>query len=602
MEPIEFLAHTPPFDRLDSERMHAVERSLEIVYVPRGETILRRTDAVNERLFVIRKGAVRLERDRRLVQMLEEGDLFGYPSLLSGAAPTVDVVAEEDALIYRVPKATFDRLMEVKPFGEYFLAELAGRLRATINGDQAALTGSLSATAASIIKKDAVFVRPDTTIVEAARVMTRERISSLLVESDPVGILTDRDLRSRVIAVRCDAHMPVTEVMTSPIATVHARSSLFEALVVMLENRIHHLPVRGDDGRIIGVVTDTDLLRHQLKSPLHMLQMLDRLADPGDFRTYADEMGAMVDVLFQGNLDVVEIGRIVASLNDAAVKRMLRVVEQRLGPPPCDYAWIVLGSEGRMEQALLTDQDNALVHDDDGEEAEHYFAELAKQVVAGLEKLGIPRCPGGFMATRWSMPVSKWRLQFQHWIDTPDPKALIDAANFFDFRKVYGSLDVGALDDIIADAGKHRLFLGKMARNAVEFKPPLGLFRRIREQESGVDLKKGGIIPIVAIGRLYALELGIRARGTIERLAEAAKVPNGLSQDGAEVLREAFRFLLHVRLRDQLRARREGGEIDNSVRLDELASLERRHLKDSFVAIAEFQDAMALRYGTNFLG
>lgn len=601
MDPIEFLAQTPPFDRLDGERIRLVERSLEIVYVPRGEAILRRTDPSNDRLFVIRKGAVRLERDRRLVQMLEDGDLFGYPSLLSGDSPTVDVVAEEDSLLYRLPKATFDRLLEVKPFGEYFLVELAGRIRATIDGDQAALTGSLSTAAASIVTRPAVFVRPDTTIVEAAKVMTKERVSSLLVESDPIGILTDRDLRSRVIAVRCDAHMPVTEVMTTPVATVSSRASLFEALVVMLENRIHHLPVVGDDGRVAGVITDTDLLRHQLKSPLHMLQMLDRLEDPASFRNFADEMGAMVDVLFQGNLDVLEIGRIVASLNDAAAKRILRVVEQELGPPPCPYAWIVFGSEGRMEQALLTDQDNALVHADDGEEATHYFAQLATEVVAGLEKLGIPRCPGGFMATRWSMPVSTWKRQFLSWIETPDATALIDAANFFDFRRVHGTLDVATLDDVILEAGRHRLFLGRMAKNAVEFRPPLGLFRRIREQESGVDLKKGGIIPIVGIGRLYALELGILARGTVERLTEAARAGEGLSRDGAEVLRESFRLLLHLRLREQLRARREGDRIDNSVRLERLASIERRHLKDAFVAIAEFQDAMALRYGTNFI-
>lgn len=601
MEPIEFLAQTPPFDCLDSERLRAVERSLEIVYVPRGEIVLRRTDPDNNRLFVIRKGAVRLERDRHLVQMLEEGDLFGYPSLLSGAAPAVDVVAEEDSLIYRVPKATFDRLMEVKQFGEYFLAELAGRLRATISGDQAVLTGSLATSTSSLVTRGAIFVTPDTTLVEAAKTMTRERISSILVSSDPVGILTDRDLRSRVIATSGDTSQPVTAFMTRPCVTVHERASLFEALVIMLESRIHHLPVRADDGSIVGVITDTDLLRHQLKSPLHMLQMLDRLEDPTLFRQFADDMGAMVDVLAQGNLDVLEIGRIVASLNDAAAKRMLRVVEQKLGPPPCPYAWIVFGSEGRMEQALLTDQDNALVHDDDGEEAVQYFAQLATEVVAGLEKLGIPRCPGGFMATRWSMPVSTWKRQFQNWIETPDPRSLIDAANFFDFRRVHGTLDLTPLEEIILDAGRHRLFLGKMAKNATEFRPPLGLFRRIRENDAGVDLKKGGIIPIVAIARLYALELGIPARGTIDRLTEASKERNGLSRDGAEVLIESFRFLLHLRLRDQLRARRDGETIDNSVKLDALVSIERRHLKDAFVAIAEFQDSMAMRYGTNFL-
>jgi CBS domain-containing protein len=601
MEPIEFLAQTPPFDRLDGERIRLVERSLEIAYVPRGETILRRTDPLNERLFVIRKGAVRLERDRRLVQMLEDGDLFGYPSLLSGTSPTVDVVAEEDSLVYRIPKPTFDKLMEVRPFGEYFLAELAGRIRATINGDQVALTGSLSAHAGSLVSRPAVFVSPATTIAEAARVMTRERISSILVESVPRGILTDRDLRSRVIAAGGDANAPVTTVMSQPVATVHARASLFEALVTMLENKIHHLPVREDDGAIAGVITDTDLLRHQLKSPLHMLQMLERLEDPATFRNFADEMGAMVDVLAQGNLDVLEIGRIVASLNDAAAKRMLRVVEQKLGPPPCPYAWIVFGSEGRMEQGLLTDQDNALVHADDGDEATRYFGELAKEVVAGLEKLGIPRCPGGFMATRWSMPVSTWRRQFLNWIETPEPAALIDAANFFDFRRVHGSLDLAPLEEIILEAGRHRLFLGRMAKNATDFRPPLGLFRRIRENDGRVDLKKGGIIPIVGIARLYALELGIPARGTVERLAAASKERSVLSGEGADTLTEAFRFLLHLRLRDQLRARREGKAIDNSVTLDALASIERRHLKDAFVAIAEIQDSMALRYGTNFI-
>jgi len=601
MEPIEFLVQTPPFDRLDPERVKLVERSLEIVFVPRGEMILRRTDPQNERLFIIRKGAVRLERDRRLVQMLEDGELFGYPSLLSGGSPTVDVAAEEDSLVYRLPKATFDRLMEVKPFGEYFLAELAGRIRATIGGDQVALTGSLSTKAGTLVRKPAVFVTPDTSIVDAAKVMTRERISSILVSSEPVGILTDRDLRSRVIAANGDAMAPVTSAMSQPVATVHARASLFEGLVTMLEHKIHHLPVRDDDGRIVGIITDTDLLRHQLKSPLHMLQMLERLEDPATFRNFADEMGAMVDVLFQGNLDVLEIGRIVASLNDAAAKKMLRVVEQQLGSPPCPYAWIVFGSEGRMEQAILTDQDNALVHADDGEEATRYFARLASEVVAGLEKLGIPRCPGGFMATRWSMPVSAWKSRFQSWIETPDPTALIDAANFFDFRRVHGTLDLAPLEEVIREAGRHRLFLGRMAKNAIEFRPPLGLFRRIRENERGVDLKKGGIIPIVGIARLYALELGIDARGTIERLAEASKGASGLSKEGAETLTEAFRFLLHVRLRDQLGARRAGETIDNSVRLDALASIERRHLKDAFVAITEFQDSMALRYGTNFI-
>lgn len=601
MEPRDFLSRTPPFDGLDPERARLVERSLEITYAPRGDTILRRRDPANRFLFVIRKGSVRLERDAaQPVQLLEEGDLFGYPSLLSGESPTVDVIADEDTLLYRIPKPVFDELLAVPSFGEYFLSELAGRLRATISSGPSVLAGSLSAPVSRLVTRPAVFAPPQMPIVEAARLMTRERISSLLISSDPIGILTDRDLRSRVIAEHCDPAAPVSRFMTTPVRTLPARATLFEALVEMLEGRNHHLPVV-DGSRIIGVVTDTDLLRHQLKSPLYLLRLLDRLSEPEEFSHYAHEMAAMVDILFQGNLDALEIGRIVASLNDAAAKRLMRITEERLGPPPTDYAWIVFGSEGRMEQTLLTDQDNALVYGEATEAADAYFTQLAQDVVAGLARLGIPRCPGGFMATKWNLPLAKWERQFHDWIRTPEPEALIEAANFFDFRPVHGALSLESLEQIMMDSKRQKLFLGRMAKNAAEFRPPLGLFRRIREKSAGVDIKKGGIIPIVGLARVYALEHGIRARGTVDRLTDAAEHPGSLSRQGSETLREAFRFLLHLRLGEQLRARRAGETVDNAVRLDDLSAIERRHLKDTFVAVSEIQDALAQRYGTSLI-
>lgn len=599
MDPRDFLRRTPPFDRLERESMRLVERTLEIIYVPRGDVVLRRTDAGNVWLFLIRKGAMRLERDGRVVQMLEEGDPFGYPSLLSGENPTVDVIAEEDSLLYRIPKETFDRLIDLPEFGSYFLKELSGRLRASSIGGTI-LSGSLSSEVAQLVGRPPVFVSPETTIVEAARVMTREQVSSLLVSSEPAGILTDRDLRSRVIAERCDPTTPVSRVMSHPARTISARASLFEALVAMLELRVHHLPVE-QDGRILGVLTDTDLLRHQLKSPLHLLRLLDKLRDPAEFTGFASEMAAMVDVLFQGNVGVLEIGRIVATLNDAAAKRVLAAVEQRLGPPPAEFAWIVFGSEGRMEQALLTDQDNALVHAGRTPEADDYFRAMGTQTVDGIASLGIPRCPGGFMADRWTMRLPEWERQFRDWIEKPKARALIDAANFFDFRRIAGTLDLESLDEIIAGARRHGVFVGRMAKNAVGFHPPLGLFRRIRHEPGGLDLKKGGIIPIVALARVHALALGIRARSTIERLQEAAGRPDGMSREAAEMMSEAFRFLLHIRLAHQLHASHLRRQIDNSVRLEELSHLDRRHLKETFVEIAKLQDAMVQRWGTNLL-
>lgn len=205
------------------------------------------------------------------------------------------------------------------------------------------------------------------------------------------------------------------------------------------------------------------------------------------------------------------------------------------------------------------------------------------------------------MASRWTMPLAAWKQQFTEWIDKPRERSLIDAANFFDFRRIAGTLDLEPLHEVIESAGRQDIFLARMAKNAVGFRPPLGLFHRIREQPAGVDLKKGGIIPIVALARLYALALGIRARGTVDRLTRAAGEPDGVSIEGADTLREAFRFLLHLRLAHQLRSHREGRPIDNSVRLEELTALERRHLKDTFVEIAELQQSVAMRYRTNLL-
>lgn len=599
MEPREFLSRTPPFDRLGRDLVRLAERSLEIVYVARGDAILRTSDSANAYLFVVRKGAVRLVQGGRVLQVLEEGDAFGYPSLISGGSPGADAFAEQDALLYRFPKETFDSLRAEPEFASWFLSGLASRLRTAAAGPSL-LPGSLSEGVVALIVRPPLFVGPGTPVAEAAEVMSRERVSSVLVSGEPMGIVTDRDLRNRVLARRLDPAAPVRTVMTHPVRTIPAGATVFESMVVMLELRVHHLPVE-EKGRVVGVVTDTDLLRHQIRSPLHLLRLIDRIGEPGELTGFVDEVGAAVDVLAQGGLDPVEIGRIVATLHDAAARRVLEVAQEALGPPPADYAWIVFGSEGRMEQGLLTDQDNALVHGGATFEQQVYFQELGARAVEGLARLGIPRCAGGFMADRWAMSLAAWERQFGAWIEEPDEHALVDAANFFDFRRVSGSLSLEPLETRMLEASRNSIFLARMARNAIEFRPPLGLFHRIREKPSGVDLKKGGIIPIVALARVYALGDGIRARGTLERLSQAAGRPDGLSTEGSEVLREAFRFLLRLRLSHQLECRRLGRPIDNAIHLDQLAPLDRRHLKEVFVEIARVQDALALRWETSLL-
>jgi len=254
-----------------------------------------------------------------------------------------------------------------------------------------------------------------------------------------------------------------------------------------------------------------------------------------------------------------------------------------------------------MEQALLTDQDNALAYAEESPEARRYFAELAEYVVDGLIQAGFPPCPGGYMATHWRKPISEWQKLFQHWVETPTPQELLEAQIFFDFRKVYGELSLEALEKIVANSGEQRIFLAYLARASLQLRPPIGFLRRIKEEDGGVDIKKGGIAPIVSLARVYALEAGSLAKGTVERLKAAAH-KNKLSQEGAETLIEAFGFLMRLRLRQQLTSLRQGLPPNNKIQLERLSTLERRHLKEAFLHIREMQESMSHRFHADWLG
>jgi len=599
MEPIQFLRAHPPFDRLPAGMVDALEDGLEIAYQPRDARILQRGGPPNRQLYVIRKGTVRLERDGEVLQVLEDGECFGYPSLLGKTSPHVDVIAAEDVLLYQVRGDVFDRLMTFRPFADFFLADLSERLRRSTSSQPLQLGRELGTPIGRLPVSPPVSVSGAITVGEAAQLMREHGISSVLVEGDPPGILTDRDLRSRVLAEGLGPQTPVADVATRPVRAVNADSTLFETLVFMLEQHVHHAPIVRD-GAITGIVTDTDLLRLYVKSPLYLLRNIERVSLPDDVTRYASDLAAMVETMTWAGVTAVQVGPVVSRLNDALVSRFLRLAEGEIGPPPAPYAWIVFGSEGRMEQTLLTDQDNALAFADEGAPEAARFADLAGRTVRGLIAAAFPPCPGGFMATNWCRSLSSWADLFRGWIERPEPRALIEALNFFDFRVVHGTLDVGVLDDILLEAGREQLFMAHLARASLGLTPPLGAFRHIRATEGGVDVKKGGLAPIVSLARLHALEAGCTARSTLDRLEGAAHAGT-LSREGADTLAEGFRFLLGLRLREQLRALRAGGIVSNHVPLEHLQPAERQHLKAIFVAVREIQQATANRYAVQRL-
>jgi CBS domain-containing protein len=353
----------------------------------------------------------------------------------------------------------------------------------------------------------------------------------------------------------------------------------------MVDRGIHHLPVT-EAGRLLGMVTDTDLLRHESRHPLFLRRRLERAGDREDLAAYAAEVRASVARLVDAETPVDDIGRLAGSAQDALVARILADAERRLGPPPMPYAFLVLGSHARLEATLHTDQDHAIaLADGAGPEAQAWAAALAEEVVACLERCGFPRCPGGVMASnpRWRVPLATWQGYFRGWMEEPDEQALADTTIFFDLRQVGGTLEAEpSLRAVVAEAAHHPAFVARLALMALRRESPLDVFGQLRGMRQGrrrvLDLKLRGIAGIVDLARVFALEAGTPETNTLVRLRLAAARGVGVATD----LAEAFEYLQQVRLRHQVHQLRDGTQPDNLVALPELTDLERRWLRDLF--------------------
>lgn len=614
-----FFAAHPPFNQLDQADLARLAAQAQIEYFAAGHDILSHGGAPAEFLYVLRKGAVDLLRDQDgevvVYDTLGPGEAFGYPSLIRGQPPIVTVRTQTETLAYLVPAELFHQLRAAHPgFASFFAASAIERLDYAMQARGRAAAPALFQTRlGDLVRRPALTIAATASVRQAAELMHAEAVSCLIVEPPAdrpaqFGIITDRDLRNRVLAAGRPDSTPVGEVMSAPAISLPADTMVFEGLLLMLERRIHHLPISAG-GNLIGVITRTDILRQQSRSPIFLPRQLERARDMADLRRYCDQVADTVDALLDADMRVSDIGRVVAVAHDALVQRLLRDAEAELGPPPAPYAWLVLGSEGRYEQTLRTDQDNALAYADDAPpEAPAYFAALAERVVQNLVECGFPRCPGDIMASnpRWRQPIGAWQSDFGHWISVPDEEALLRTAIFFDFRQVHGELGAeAALRPVVAGARSSPIFLARLARAALRQAPPINLLRQVTlerhgQQRGTIDLKLRGTAMVVDLARLFALEAGVASTSTVSRLRESWPA-SSLGQEEAERLEAAFELIGRLRLRHQRDQLGRGEEPSNHIVFDALTPLERRELKESFQAIAAVQRGVAMGFQTDRL-
>lgn len=604
----DFVAPLPPFSLLDAAALDTLPRQLAVRYLRRGSVFPPADEA--PALYIVRKGAIEQRNAHgSLTDMLAEGDVFDAPCLAT-AAP-LQCLAVEDTLLYLLPCPALQALRREQPaFDAHFVRSAGEQLRHAhrqLRQPPAPATDLMTRRVGDFAGRAPVTAASTTTIRAAAQRMSEERVSALMIVDDGrlVGIVTDRDLRSRCLAADLSPEEPVRRIMSAGVTSIGPESAAFEALMTMTRQGIHHLPVVDGQG-VRGLVSATDLMRWQSASAVHLA---GRVRKCESVAALVEASGELVDLqlrLHAGGATAGQVGQALSSINDAIGCRLIELAQRELGPAPVPFAWAACGSQGRHEQTAHSDQDNALiVHDDYRPEAHgDWFAALAQRVNDGLDACGFRYCPGKVMAANadWRQPVSAWTQTFAEWIRHTDEMAAMLAANFLDLRVVCGdpALLAPLHATVVAECARHDGFVARMVGNALKNRPPLGFFRNFLvagggEHADTFDIKRGGLIPITDIARIHALVAGRAEIGTVARLRAVAGSPT-LSSEGALELEEAFEFLGGLRLRHQAGRIRHGLAPDNHVAPDALTALERTQLKAVFAVVARQQETLALRY------
>ncbi|WP_080795231.1 DUF294 nucleotidyltransferase-like domain-containing protein [Corynebacterium pacaense] len=604
----DFLAGVEPFAQLPESELDELPSKMSMEYVRRGDVITQfgqRGDVMR----VIRSGAVDvLDEQGVLLDRRDAGRSFGYSMMLGEPISRYTMVAVEDCLLLRLSREDFTPIAERNPQLARYYSSWSKRIRAAADQLRRESSSEVLRTKLGDFKiSNPIAVEPESTIRDAARMMEKHRVSSLLVQQGDslLGIVTDRDMRGRVVAQGLDIDLPVTEIMTADPRTMTSRDLAFEAMLLMAELRIHHLPIV-DDGDVSGIVTSADIMRLLRHDPIYLTADLSRKNTVEELSQTFRSSGEVAARFIDRGASSQEVSSLLTVAADSLARRLLTLGEERFGAPPVPYAFVVVGSQGRKEIGLASDQDNALVLDDSFREDEHgeYFAALTDFVCSGLDRAGQVLCPGDMMASNpeWRMTVQQWMDTFHRWITAPEPDALLYAQTFFDFRAIHGELAMGQQVHHAAvnmARGARRLH-AHLASLAARRDPPVGFFRGLVVERSGeygatLDVKKGGTAGIVQMARLYSLASGSDAIGTRERL-QASAGHGQVSVKGAQDLLDAFDFLTAISFQHQSRLIKAGETPNYHIDPKSLSKMDREHLRDAFTIIKSMQTALATKY------
>lgn len=599
----EFLKAHEPFGGLDEAILARLAELAKVEFFTAGTIIVKQGQPPPDEIRVIRKGAVELVERGRVLDLLEAGEMFGQAWMFSGLATGWEARAREDTLCYSLAAEDVIPLLS-GPTGLRFVARSLLMLPRPGDTDTSEVNEIEAAQgpAGALVREQPVICEPSVSLREAARLMVEAGASSLLIELEDgeLGILTDHDLRSRVVAEGLSLETPVREVLTTPVFTVHAEQPAPELTLAMLDHGIRHLPVLSATDEVLGVVTDLDLLAAQARTPFVLRRAIADAGNAEELRHAAARLNPTAIALHHRGLAPGQISAIISVVVETLIRRMVELAVEAAGPPPTEFAWLTLGSHGRREAVPSSDVDSGMVWDDrGGASAETYMHGIAGQVDDLLAATGLRSDPHGVTASGSAMawPAGEWRETIGRWLDEPTDKTLMAISILLDGRTIHGPSEAFGVLAAVRDARNHSRLLRLLLRLALANRPPTGFLHDIVVEHSGehggsFDVKQGGLLPIVGIARYAGLAAGARSTSTVSRL-RAAGAAGVLPESDATTLEEAYRLMIELRMEHQVRQLEDATDPDDYVDPKALNPLTRRYLRDAFRLVASIQKGLA---------
>lgn len=622
----DFLKNFPPFDVLEKEQLFKIASNVKVTYIEKDNFVFKQEENPHEYFYVVKDGAIGLYRDmdneQILVDICDEGDIFGLRPLIQNDLYLMSAKANEESVLYAVSVEILKEIIQTnEKVKKFLIASFSSNIKTPYakgtngqlfaNIEMHTSNTSFTEIQSAEFSKNPVTTLKTSTIKEAAQIMSDKRVGSILIveNKNPIGIITDKDLRSKIATGLVSIDESVTAIMSSPVKTFKQKITVAEAQIAMIKNKITHLCITKDGtthSELIGVLSEHDIVILHGNNPSLLIKKINRAKEVTALKYIREKTSNLLLGYIEQNIPITFISQIISEINEAiTIKAIELSIEEMDKEPPVKFGWLALGSQGRKEQLLMTDQDNALVFEDVSPDkympTKQYFLQLAKKVTEKLNVIGFEYCPANMMASNpnWCLSLSEWKNQFDTWIKSPTEDAIMMCTIFFDYDLVFGDKKlVNAMSDSIYESiNSFEIFLNFLGRNALRNPPPIGFFRQFLVENDGAhkdqfDIKSRAIMPLVDAARLLILSHNVKDKNnTISRFKKLIKL-EPKNEDLYLSCIDSFKILLQFRTNQGLKSNDTGRYVD----LNNLNKFEKLKLKGCFKPISAIQELLNIRY------